>query len=265
MEEFIAQHEMNSTAVDDTDDTEMTDDVSTLTASESQQAEDILDALLAGNICFDMDQEDQFQDQTNITTTEATLTNIANESGYLSDLSRISNISEVITEDGQKVVIIIANDMDDDQDEIKEQTIESSADQLVAAVSSYDSEPEWSPESPSADAVPTAIRPKRSVNPTTKVKEMSSVAKGKVDKKSKRGPYKRSAYHNIRDKKERKKCQNVEAARRYRDKKKAEADVVESEESILDGKNKALKSKAAEIENELKTLKKLMVELGLVK
>ena len=74
----------------------------------------------------------------------------------------------------------------------------------------------------------------------------------------KRGPYKLSTYHNIKDKKERKKAQNVEAARRYRDKKKAESDSVFAEEAQLAERNKKLRSKAAEIENEVKTLKKLM-------
>ena len=74
-----------------------------------------------------------------------------------------------------------------------------------------------------------------------------------------------STYHNIKDKKERKKAQNVEAARRYRDKKKAESDSVFAEEAQLAERNKKLRSKAAEIENEVKTLKKLMIELGLVK
>ena len=69
----------------------------------------------------------------------------------------------------------------------------------------------------------------------------------------------------IKDKKERKKLQNVEAARRYRDKKKAEQSVIDTEEEALAKKNGALKGKVNEIENELKTLKKLMAELGLIK
>lgn len=83
---------------------------------------------------------------------------------------------------------------------------------------------------------------------------------------AKRGPYKRSINSiNIKDKKERKKLQNVEAARRYRDKKKNEQSTIESEESILEKKNKALQEKVSDIESEIKTLKKLMVELGLIK
>ena len=62
-----------------------------------------------------------------------------------------------------------------------------------------------------------------------------------------------------------KKQQNVEAARRYRDKKKAEQCDVETEESVLLSKNKQLKGEVAELEAELKTMKKLMTELGILK
>merc|ERR1712039_634141 len=127
-----------------------------------------------------------------------------------------------------------------------------------------DSDSDWSP-GPSPVPAPSNKRKKRAAVKNTKTKS------GRVEKVTpktngkKRGPYKLSTYHNIKDKKERKKAQNVEAARRYRDKKKAESDCVFAEEVMLSEKNKALRSKAAEIENEVKTLKKLMMELGLVK
>merc|ERR1712045_90759 len=123
-----------------------------------------------------------------------------------------------------------------------------------------DSDSDWSP-----GPAPSNKRKKRAAVKNTKTKS------GRVEKITpknngkKRGPYKLSTYHNIKDKKERKKAQNVEAARRYRDKKKAESDFVFAEEAQLAERNKKLRSKAAEIENEVKTLKKLMVELGLVK
>jgi hypothetical protein len=75
----------------------------------------------------------------------------------------------------------------------------------------------------------------------------------------------RRTKHPVIDKKERKKIQNVEAARRYRDKKKSEQQLLDEELDELSVKNSELKSKVSEKENELKTLKKLMVELGLVK
>merc|ERR1719367_1085894 len=64
---------------------------------------------------------------------------------------------------------------------------------------------------------------------------------------------------------ERKKMQNVEAARRYRDKKKAEENKVEEEERLLLKKNSELKETLNGIEGELNTIKKLMTELGLIK
>lgn len=51
----------------------------------------------------------------------------------------------------------------------------------------------------------------------------------------------------------------------FRDKKKLEQSGVETEEDALAEKNAALKQKLSELENEAKTLKKLMTELGLVK
>ena len=66
---------------------------------------------------------------------------------------------------------------------------------------------------------------------------------------------------DIKDEKERKKVQNVFYARRYRCKKRAEADKILAEEALLIEKNKGLRLKAAEIESEVKMLKKLMIEL----
>merc|ERR1712173_422273 len=70
---------------------------------------------------------------------------------------------------------------------------------------------------------------------------------------------------SVKDRKERKKMQNVEAARQYRDKKKAEENKVEEEERILLKKNSELKETLNGIELELNTIKKLMTELGLIK
>merc|ERR1711881_197406 len=65
--------------------------------------------------------------------------------------------------------------------------------------------------------------------------------------------------------KERKKWQNVEAARRYRDKKKAQEQKQGTEEQELRKKNEQLKGELSGIESELTTIKKLMTELGLIK
>ena len=77
----------------------------------------------------------------------------------------------------------------------------------------------------------------------------------------KRRSYEPLKCNEIKDEKERKKVQNVFYARRYRCKKRAEADKILAEEALLIEKNKGLRLKVAEIESEVKMLKKLMVEL----
>jgi len=252
METFLAQYE----SVDTHQETAAAEDsapvASPLTADESRQAEDILDALIAGNIKLDPSMDiDEGKESTSV----------PDDSGYLSnisDLGNVSNISEVVTEDGQKVVIIITNDLEETK-AIKEEPRSPEN----STTEHPDSDSDWSP-GPSTVPAPSK-RKKRAAVKNTKTKS------GRVEKITpktngkKRGPYKLSTYHNIKDKKERKKAQNVEAARRYRDKKKAESDSVFAEEALLAERNKKLRSRAAEIENEVKTLKKLMIELGLVK
>jgi len=66
-----------------------------------------------------------------------------------------------------------------------------------------------------------------------------------------------------KEKKERKKAQNRSAAWKYREKKKAEFDAVDSELESLMQRNNTLKRKMSDMEVELKCLKKLMVETGL--
>jgi hypothetical protein len=69
----------------------------------------------------------------------------------------------------------------------------------------------------------------------------------------------------VTQRKERKKRQNVEAARRYRDKKKYEQTSVGQDEQMAMAKNQELRRRLSDTEGELKTLKKLMAELGLIK
>ena len=52
---------------------------------------------------------------------------------------------------------------------------------------------------------------------------------------------------------------------RYRDKKKSELLNVESVEQTLADKNKGLKSEVADLEVKVRTMKQLMVELGILK
>merc|ERR1711878_39582 len=255
METFLAQYER----VDAQEEAGAGDSVSVaspLTADESRQAEDILDALIAGNIKLDPSMDIDEGNESNT---------VPDDSGYLSnisDLGNVSNISEVVTEDGQKVVIIITNDLEEPKAIKEEPQSPTTPFVELRPTNDQDSDSDWSPGSSPAPT-PSKRKKKAAVkNSKTKC--------GRVDKITpktngrKRGPYKLSTYHNIKDKRERKKAQNVEAARRYRDKKKAETDSVFAEETKLAEKNKALRSKAAEIQNEVKTLKKLMIELGLV-
>merc|ERR1712018_422893 len=149
----------------------------------------------------------------------------------------MSNVTQVITEDGRQIVIMIAPPSPVSSKVDEDDTTSYIAPESVATV---DEDSEWCPDSPTS----TRGRP---------------VVKRSTTKKQKRtAPY-------ITDKKERKKQQNVEAARRYRDKKKAEQCDVETEESVLLSKNKQLKGEVAELEAELKTMKKLMTELGILK
>lgn len=66
-----------------------------------------------------------------------------------------------------------------------------------------------------------------------------------------------------REKTERKKAQNRTAAFRYREKKKAEVDAVDSELEQLREKNSALKARHRDMEQEFRCLKRLIEETGL--
>lgn len=84
--------------------------------------------------------------------------------------------------------------------------------------------------------------------PTTKAKRQRKSA-------ATRTPY---------DKKERKRKQDAQAAAKYRLKKKAEQDLFKDQEEALVKKRDELKSQVNGMEAEVNTLKKLMVELGLL-
>jgi len=146
-----------------------------------------------------------------------------NDSGFFD----MSNVTEVFTEDGRQIIIMVAPPSPTPTKMAEENHVESDADS------------EWTPDSPKS-------------------------AKGRPPVKRNEKKRKRSTPY-ITDKKERKKHQNVEAARRYRDKKKAEQSNIEDEEQDLVRRNKELKAKVSEMEAEMKTMKKLMKELGILK
>jgi len=137
-----------------------------------------------------------------------------------------------VTEDGQNVIIIIAPPSP-----------------APSTTPSYDTDPDWIPS-------PSPSSPLRSISSaSTTIKKKYQRSKPPT---APTGPY-------PVEKKERKKAQNRTAAFRYREKKKGELDVVETELDQLQAKNNELRDRLSEMETEAKLLKKLMVEAGLGK
>merc|ERR1712226_545692 len=150
---------------------------------------------------------------------------VVDESDQTEQLSLSSNL---VTPEGQKVIIIIAP--------------------------SSDSDPEWSPSpSPLSPAQVSLLSSQPEQTRTRK-----KYARSKPPSPPSVAPY-------PADKKERKKAQNRTAAFRYREKKKSEQDLAEEELDALADKNSQLQDKLVEMETEFKYLKKLMVEAGLGK
>lgn len=216
-----------------------------LPPEEMAAAEDILDELLkSGNISlddFDLSNEipkeevvEQMKVEQELPAHETSnqddsILDDPNDSGFI-DMTTTAH--HHITVDGQDIFIVVAP--------------QSPQHTLVTAPESFASltdpiDPDWSPESPKTNKG----------RPT--VKRTSPKAKS-----SRKTPY-------IKDKKERKKQQNVEAARKYRDKKKSEILNVEDEQQGLADTNKVLKSEVADLEVKVRTMKQLMAELGILK
>lgn len=192
------------------------------TTEEMAAAEDLLDELLKSNeIALPEPLETEVKEEPKVEV-EA-----LDDSGFVD----MTNVSKLITEDGQEILIMIAPPS-------PVPTTSVVAPESVATIDSDESE-DWTPDSP------------RSSKGRPMVKRSPKRTNRKV-------PY-------IKDKKERKKQQNVEAARRYRDKKKLEQSGVEVEEQALVEKNKKLRSQLQELEAEVKTMKKLMLELNILK
>lgn len=132
-----------------------------------------------------------------------------------------------ITEDGHSVVIIVAP-------------------ASPALDTTTDTDSDWVPSSPAS--------PLRSLGP----------ASGTIRKRYQRSkPASPPAGPYPVEKKARKKAQNRTAAFRYREKKKGEADSVDTELELLAAKNVALSAQLKEMETEARLLKKLMAEVGL--
>jgi len=153
----------------------------------------------------------------------------------------VANVSHCVTSDGKQVIIVVQRPTE---------ASTSAARKLLPRPSSSDDDedgdPAWQPEHPQ----------KR--RPGRKRENRVSLAAPPhgVSKKS---------YRNIKDRKERKKIQNVEAARRYRDKKKQEQVEMEAEEAVERARNMKLRGQLKDIQSEVNTMMKLMKELGMLK
>merc|ERR1719228_3112168 len=209
-----------------------------LPPEEMAAAEDILDELLkSGNISlddFDLSNEkeevvEQMKVEYEPSNQDDSILDEPNDSGFI-DMTTTAH--HHITVDGQEIFIVVAPPS-------PESTVVAAPESFVTIADPID--PDWTPDSPKT----TKGRPT--------VKRTSPKAKS-----SRKTPY-------IKEKKERKKQQNVDAARRYRDKKKSELLNVEGEEQGLSDKNKELKSEVADLEVKVRTMKQLMAELGILK
>jgi len=208
-----------------------------LPPEEMAAAEDILDELLkSGNMSLDdFDLTNETPDTSELLEDPPTTKEEPNDSGFI-DMTNAHHI----TVDGQDIFIVVAPPSPRQPEQNQEVVTLVTAPESFASLDVSGSDPDWTPVG----------SPKTSKGrPTVKRKAKSS---------RKAAPY-------IKDKKERKKLQNVEAARRYRDKKKSELNDVESEEQTLADKNKGLKSEVADLEVKVRTMKQLMVELGILK
>merc|ERR1719384_2157288 len=146
--------------------------------------------------------------------------------------------TNMVTEDGQNVIIIIAPSSPSETQDI--------AALSPVTRSEGESDPEWSP-------YPHSDSPLQS--PPAQTKPRKKYARSKPPK-APSGPY-------PVDKKERKKAQNRTAAFRYREKMKSAMDNVEDEMEALEERNGVLRDQLTEMETEFKYLKKLMTEAGL--
>lgn len=196
-----------------------------LTEEELEQAENLLDDLLG----LEEPKEDVVEQPKDILEAAVTSENLQ-DSGFFDDDTSfsIAGVSEIQTENGNVIIVVQSED---------------AAATATQEPQDDDDDSDWSPEQP--------VKRKPGRKP--------AVRQSLTDKVSKR------TYKTVNDRKQRKKLQNVEAARRYRDKKKNEQQLLEEEEQEMAVKNKALKAKHVDLKNEMKTLKKLMVELGLLR
>jgi hypothetical protein len=206
-----------------------------------------------------------------------------NDTGYSSATQSfdVSNVSQFITVNGQNIIIVVAPDeVQQPMTMTTASTIDNSVlssilpstsestnkkgefdnerfVEIVDEDSNSSSGDEWLPEE---DV--TEDRRVQFKKPSTPPKDKPGRKKSNASTRSNGNISKLKV---TTDRKERKKLQNVEAARRYRDKKKQDEQNQGTEEKQLQKKNDELKGNLSSIEAELATIKKLMTELGLIK
>lgn len=244
-----------------------------LSQTDLAQGERLLDALIAAPGLLPVESKPP----TDILK-EAIDLNLADDSGFIEEPEEmatagaivpatpaksydVTNVTEVQTTDGRKVIIIIqpAKAASSPRPTAVASVATTVKEDGYASSVEYDSDSDWTPE-----VATSRIRSKKqdvgSKNrPGRKLKERTEsvhTASGKVTKRS---------YQHIKDRKLRKQMQNVEAARKYRDRKKAEQMEAEKEVDGLVRKNEALKEKHSDLQNEVRILKGFMKQLGILK
>jgi len=236
------------------------------------QGERLLDALIATPGLLPL-ESDEFKPPTDILK-EAIDLNLANDSGYIEEPEEmattvstpvvpavtsvkrydVTNVTEVQSADGKKVIIIIQP--------VKAPAsvapVASAVEEGYASSVDEDDDSDWTPELTSGgrsrkQELVGKNRPGRKLKERTDPVQTDS---GKVTKRS---------YQHIKDRKLRKQMQNVEAARKYRDRKKAEQMEAEMEVDVLVRKNAALREKNDDLQNEVRILKNFMKQMGILK
>lgn len=206
-----------------------------------------------------------------------------NDTGYISATQSfdVSNVSQFITVDGQNVIIVVAPEETQQPmamtptSRINNTVLSSilpSTTEVCNKNGGFDTERFTEVIDEDSNSSGDEWQPEMEVtNRRVQFKEPNTPPKNNQGRKLKErtkqtGPTRKmSKQQVITDRKERKKWQNVEAARRYRDKKKAQEQKQGTEEQELRKKNEQLKGELSGIEAELTTIKKLMTELGLIK
>jgi len=240
-----------------------------------QQTDILHEAMISQNLHDSgfIDQEEVEEEEANVISNAVVIPSQVAVAAAPIPTYNVSNVTQFQTADGKKVIIVIqptpaqavastagtianvagSSRVVTQQPAVVAPPAVATVDDDVVAEDSSDSD--WTPDEAAVARKTNTVKKRPGRKPEVRA-SLPVTQDGRVAKRS---------YKAITDRKKRKKLQNVEAARRYRDKKKQEQSEMETEEQILLTKNKELKDQLADIENEFKTMKKLMVELGLVK